>query len=78
MADVRLVTVAVAPSQTIGAMWQELLAGEGIPAVLRSTDGVAYFGASSPSHLLVPAEQADHARAILAAFTEQDAPPSDG
>jgi hypothetical protein len=49
-----------------------------VPVVLRSTDGADYFGAPAPCRLLVAAEQADRARAILTAFTEQDAPASDG
>ena len=73
MAETHLVSIGAAPNQIVGEMWRGLLAAEGIPAILRSSDGVAYFGASSPCSLLVAAEQASRARSILDAFTGEDA-----
>jgi hypothetical protein len=73
------VVVAQADDQIIGQMWRELLAHNGIIAMLRTAGpltGIAEF--ASPHDLLVARADADRARDLLAAFDEGEdsrAPP---
>ena len=71
--DDRLVRVASAGNQLLGEMWREMLENNGIPCLLRigsPLTGYASFG--SPHDLYVTAENAEGARALLAAFNEDE------
>jgi hypothetical protein len=64
-----LVSIGVAPTQVVAEMWQEILRQEGIPTVLRTSDGYAYLGASAPCMVLTPASHAARGRDLLAQWT---------
>lgn len=66
----RLVRIGSAPNQMVAEMWRDLLAQEGIPAVVQTSDGYAYVGPFSPCSLLTVAYQADRARAVLASLAD--------
>ncbi|MBI3978790.1 MAG: DUF2007 domain-containing protein [Chloroflexi bacterium] len=60
--------VATAPDQWVAEMWRGLLHSEGIPAMIGPADAVSFLGMSPrPCQLLVPADRAGEARAILGA-----------
>ena len=62
----RLAYLATAPDQLTAEMWQELLRGEGIPAMIRASDTASYLGVSAaPCRLMVPEERLPEARRML-------------
>ncbi len=64
-----LVPIAVAPNTIVAQIWQELLADEGIPVLLRMTSPLfGYISQDSPCEVSVRAEHEAQAREILAAF----------
>jgi hypothetical protein len=73
------VVVAQADNEITGQIWRELLANNGITAMLRTAGpltGIADF--ASPHDLLVAPADVDRARDLLAAFDEDEdsLPPS--
>lgn len=71
--DEPLVRVASAGNQALGEMWREVLANNGIPALLRIAGPLtAYNTFASPHDLYVTAPNAARARALLAAYNEDE------
>jgi len=73
--DAAVVPVAVAPNEIVAALWREVLAAEGIIALIKATGpGVAYFTTFGSEHVLYVLEPlAERARAILADLEAGDA-----
>jgi hypothetical protein len=68
MADKRKwVHLTTAPDQLSGEMLVDLLHGEGISAMIKPSDAVSFLGVSGMAcRILVPNDQLDEARAVLA------------
>ena len=60
--------LATAPSLPIAEMWREMLAAEGIPALIRPGDAMtSYLGVTAyPCRIMVDAGRLDQARQVLA------------
>ncbi len=70
----RLVYLTTAPDQLTAEMWQELLRGDGIPAVIRAGDTASYLGVSNaPCRMMVPQERLTEARRMLEEHLGPDA-----
>ena len=70
----RLAYLATAPDQLTAEMWQELLRGEGIPAVIRASDTASYLGVSpAPCRLMVQEGRLPEARRTLEEHLGPDA-----
>ena len=68
-----MVRVASAPNAAIAELWKGILANEGIPALVRMAGPLtAYVTFASAHDLLTLASDAPEARAILAAFNENE------
>jgi hypothetical protein len=61
------VLLTTAPSLPIAEMWREMLAAEGIPALIRPGDAMtSYLGVTAyPCRILVDAGRLDQARQVL-------------
>jgi hypothetical protein len=73
--DAAVVPVAVAPNEIVAAFWREVLATEGIVALVKARGpGLAYFTTFGSEHVLYVLEPlAERARAILAELEDSDA-----
>jgi hypothetical protein len=64
----------VAPDQLTAEMWVEQLRREGVPAMIRPSDAVAYLGISAfGCRVMVPEPDLQHARDIIG--LDEDARP---
>ena len=69
--DEGMVRVASAPNAAVAEMWKELLANEGIPALIRMSGPLTGYVTFASAHdLLTLASDATAARDMLAAFNE--------
>lgn len=69
------VVVRVAPDQLSAEMWVDLLRDEGVRALIKPSDAVSFLGTSGLScRVLVPEEQIDQARSVLAESLDNDQP----
>lgn len=61
------VPLAAAPSLPIAEMWRDMLAAEGIPALIRPGDAMtSYLGVTAyPCRIMVDADNLDRARQAL-------------
>jgi len=69
MADeVKIIPIAEAPNEVIAEMWREVLADEGITAVVTASGPGFAFGSNALNvhELLVREDQAEQAKAVLA------------
>ena len=68
MADKReWVHLTTTPDQLSGEMLVDLLRGEGVSAMIKPSDAVSFLGVSGMScRIMVPSDQLNEARAILA------------
>ncbi len=75
---IRWVCLITAPNQTVAEMWKELLEGEHISVMLRSSHVFPYLGVSaSPCDLMVPESQWEKAlEALPSAQAEDDNAPT--
>jgi hypothetical protein len=71
--DEPLVRVASAGNQALGEMWREVLANNGIPALLRVAGPLTGYATFASAHdLFVAAANAERARELLAAYNEDE------
>lgn len=66
--EVKIVPISEAPNEVIAEMWREVLADEGITAVVTASGPGFAFGSNALNvhTLLVREDQAEEARAVLA------------
>ena len=74
--DINYIPVYRAPKETIGEIVRGLLESEGISVMVRSvqvpwTDGVMVMGEGYWGDLLIPEDQADHAREIIQVYEKK-------
>jgi hypothetical protein len=69
---VKWVYLATAPDQLVAEMWRDMLAEEGVAALVRAGDTSSFLGVSAyPCRLLVAEHQLERAEAVMRELGQQ-------